>query len=109
VIDSGLERILDYSPASGMNRLNTRSISQDSAVQRSGRAGRLSAGVCYRMWTAEQQPRLLKHASPEILHSDLSSLVLELANWCMAAQTHTASITSNAIESCKLPMIFLSG
>ena len=81
VIDSGLERMLDYSPASGMNRLNTRPISQDSAVQRSGRAGRLSAGVCYRMWTAEQQPRLVKHASAEILHSDLSSLVLELANW----------------------------
>lgn len=81
VIDSGLERVLDYSPASGMNRLNTRSISQDSAVQRSGRAGRVSAGVCYRMWTAEQQPRLIKHASAEILHSDLSSLVLELANW----------------------------
>jgi len=81
VIDSGLERILDYSPASGMNRLNTRSISQDSAVQRSGRAGRLSAGVCYRMWTAEQQPHLAKHVSAEILHSDLSSLVLELANW----------------------------
>ena len=81
VIDSGLERMLDYSPASGMNRLNTQSISQDSAVQRSGRAGRLSAGVCYRLWTAEQQPRLLKHASAEILHSDLSSLVLELANW----------------------------
>jgi len=81
VIDSGLERMLDYSPASGMNRLATRSISQDSAVQRSGRAGRLSAGVCYRMWTATQQPHLLKHAPPEILHSDLSSLVLELANW----------------------------
>jgi len=81
VIDSGLERMLDYNPVSGMNRLNTRAISQDSAVQRSGRAGRLSAGVCYRMWTAEQQSRLLKHASAEILHSDLSSLVLELANW----------------------------
>ena len=81
VIDSGLERMLDYSPASGMNRLNTQSISQDSAMQRSGRAGRLSAGTCYRMWTAEQHPRLLKHASAEILNSDLSSLVLELANW----------------------------
>jgi len=81
VIDSGLERVLDYSPASGMNRLNTRSISQDSAEQRSGRAGRLSAGICYRLWTAEQQPRLLNHAPAEILHSDLSSLVLELANW----------------------------
>ncbi|WP_038248420.1 ATP-dependent helicase HrpB [Ghiorsea bivora] len=81
VIDSGLERMLDYSPASGMNRLNTQSISQDSAVQRSGRAGRLSAGVCYRMWTAEQQSHLAKHAPAEILHSDLSPLLLELANW----------------------------
>jgi len=81
VIDSGLERMLDYSPASGMNRLNTQSISQDSAVQRSGRAGRLSAGVCYRMWTAAQQSHLAKHASAEILHSDLSSLVLELSHW----------------------------
>ncbi|MDX8388168.1 MAG: ATP-dependent helicase HrpB, partial [Ghiorsea sp.] len=81
VIDSGLERMMDYSPASGMNRLNTQSISQDSAVQRSGRAGRLSAGVCYRMWTAEQQSHLAKQTSAEILHSDLSSLVLELANW----------------------------
>jgi len=81
VIDSGLERLLDYSPASGMNRLKTQQISQDSAEQRGGRAGRLSAGVCYRLWTAQQQPRLLKHASAEIMHSDLSSLVLELANW----------------------------
>lgn len=81
VIDSGLERVLNYSPASGMNSLDTRAISQDSAVQRSGRAGRLSAGICYRMWTENQQLRLLKHASPEILHSDLTPLVLELANW----------------------------
>jgi len=81
VIDSGLERTLQYNPSSGMNRLVTQSISQDSAVQRSGRAGRLSAGICYRLWTAQQQQRLLKHSIAEILHSDLSTLVLELANW----------------------------
>lgn len=81
VIDSGLERIAEYSPASGMNSLKTQFISQDSARQRSGRAGRLSAGVCYRLWTAQQQQRLIKHARAEILHSDLSNLVLELANW----------------------------
>ena len=81
VIDSGMERLLDYSPSSGMNRLKTQLISQDSAEQRSGRAGRLSAGVCYRLWTAQQQHRLLKHSIAEILHSDLSTLVLELANW----------------------------
>ncbi len=81
VIDSGMERTLQYNPSSGMNRLITQNISQDSAVQRAGRAGRLSAGVCYRLWTEQQQQRLLKHATAEILHSDLSSLILELANW----------------------------
>jgi ATP-dependent helicase HrpB len=81
VIDSGLERVLQYDPSSGMNRLITQSISRDSAEQRSGRAGRLSAGICYRLWTAQQQQRLIKHSIAEILHSDLSTLVLELANW----------------------------
>lgn len=81
VIDSGLERIMEYSPASGMNQLKTQFISQDSTEQRSGRAGRLAAGVCYRLWTAQQQQRLQKHSIAEIEHSDLSSLVLELANW----------------------------
>ncbi|TLS66167.1 ATP-dependent helicase HrpB [Mariprofundus erugo] len=79
VIDSGLERILDYSPASGMNRLKTQAISQDSAEQRRGRAGRLAAGTCFRLWTAQQH--LMKHAMPEILHSDLTSFMLELAHW----------------------------
>ena len=81
VVDSGLERVLQYNPSSGMNRLITQFISQDSAAQRSGRAGRLSAGVCYRLWTEQQQKRLLKHSIAEILHSDLSSLVLEISNW----------------------------
>jgi len=81
VIDSGLERILEYNPASAMNCLKTHFISEDSATQRSGRAGRLSAGVCFRLWTSQQQQRLLKHSLAEILHSDLSTLVLELANW----------------------------
>ena len=81
VIDSGMERTLQYNPSSGMNRLITQTISQDSAIQRAGRAGRLSAGNCYRLWTEQQQQRLLKHSSAEILHSDLSSLILELANW----------------------------
>ncbi len=81
VIDSGLERALQHNPSSGMNRLITQSISQDSATQRSGRAGRLSAGICYRLWNEPQQSRLAKHSLAEILHSDLTTLVLELANW----------------------------
>jgi ATP-dependent helicase HrpB len=81
VIDSGLERVLEYSPASAMNQLRTQFISADSAKQRSGRAGRLAAGHCYRMWTESQQQRLKRHSTAEILHSDLSTLMLELANW----------------------------
>lgn len=81
VIDSGLERTLQYNPSSAMNSLTTHFISEDSADQRSGRAGRLAPGVCYRLWTAQQQQRLVKHSLAEILHSDLSSLVLELAHW----------------------------
>lgn len=81
VIDSGLERVLQYNPSSGMNSLKTHVISENSADQRAGRAGRLMAGVCYRLWSIQQQQRLVKHSLAEILHSDLSTLVLELANW----------------------------
>ena len=81
VIDSGLERVLEYNTSSGMNGLETRFISKDSAEQRSGRAGRVEAGISYRLWTAQQQQGLIKHSAAEILHSDLTSLVLELANW----------------------------
>ncbi|HEX5637105.1 MAG TPA: helicase-related protein, partial [Gammaproteobacteria bacterium] len=81
VIDSGLQRESRFSPGSGMNRIDTVFISQDSADQRSGRAGRLSAGKCYRLWTESQHKKLARHNSAEILISDLAPLVLELAKW----------------------------
>ncbi|MDQ1363251.1 MAG: ATP-dependent helicase HrpB [Pseudomonadota bacterium] len=81
VIDSGLQRESRFSPGTGMNRIATVFISQDSADQRSGRAGRLSAGKCYRLWTENQHKKLVRHNSAEILISDLAPLVLELANW----------------------------
>jgi ATP-dependent helicase HrpB len=81
VIDSGLERQARFDPGSGMNRLDTVFISRDSADQRSGRAGRLGPGKCYRLWTPAQQQRMARHATPEILRSDLAPLVLETVNW----------------------------
>jgi ATP-dependent RNA helicase HrpB len=81
VIDSGLERQARFDPGSGMNRLETVFISQDSADQRSGRAGRLGPGKCYRLWTVGQQQRMAHHSSPEILRSDLAPLVLETVHW----------------------------
>ncbi len=81
VVDSGFGRTAKFDPKSGLTRLQTVQISKDSADQRAGRAGRLSAGVCYRMWSETTHSRLQEHLVPEILEADLASLVLELANW----------------------------
>jgi ATP-dependent helicase HrpB len=79
VVDSGLERFVSYDAASGMNRMRTRMITEDSAVQRAGRAGRTQRGVCCRLWHAAK--RLVPHAHPEIVQSDLAPLLLELSKW----------------------------
>ncbi len=79
VIDSGLERRPRFDPNSGMTRLDTVMISQASAEQRRGRAGRLCEGVCYRLWPQGQH--LLPHAAAEIVEADLAPLALELARW----------------------------
>ena len=79
VIDTGLMRVPRFDPASGMTRLTTLSVSQASADQRCGRAGRLEAGVCYRLW--HEDKHLLAQGEPEIKEADLAPLVLELAQW----------------------------
>ncbi len=81
VIDSGLTRRLQYDPSTGMNRLMTVSVSQASAVQREGRAGRLGPGICYRLYSRHAYRAMVPFAPPEILISDLAALVLELAVW----------------------------
>ena len=79
VVDSGLHNVSVFNPFSGMNKLESQFISQDSATQRAGRAGRLSAGKAYHLW--HKSKILLKHDTPEILSADLSQLLLELALW----------------------------
>jgi ATP-dependent helicase HrpB len=81
VVDSGFGRSSRFDPASGLSRLETLRISKDAADQRAGRAGRLSSGTCYRMWTKATQERLADHRVPEIMEADLCSLVLELTKW----------------------------
>lgn len=81
VIDAGRMRIPRFSPRTGMTRLETVTVSRASADQRRGRAGRLGPGVCYRLWTAEENSRLEAQSIPEIRAADLVSLVLELAVW----------------------------
>ena len=81
VMDGGLTRTLRYDPATGMNRLVTVPVSRAAALQRKGRAGRLGPGICYRLYSPHAFASLVPYAPPEILVSDLSSLVLELASW----------------------------
>ena len=79
VIDSGLMRQSAFDPNVGFDRLSTRKISAASATQRTGRAGRLGPGECYRLWSESESLR--SETQAEILRADLSSLVLELAQW----------------------------
>ena len=81
VIDSGLMRVPRFSPSTGMSGLVTLPLTQDRAEQRRGRAGRVRAGVCYRLWTEGQQQSRPKKMMPEILETDLCSLVLTSAAW----------------------------
>ena len=81
VIDSGLSRVPSFDPRTGMSRLETRRLSRASAEQRAGRAGRLTDGVCYRLWSESQNNELLAFSSPEIAQADLASLCLQLQRW----------------------------
>lgn len=79
VVDAGLARVPRYDPRSGMTRLETVRVSQASADQRRGRAGRTAPGVCVRLWDEATQASLPVRAIPELLESDLTPLALELA------------------------------
>jgi ATP-dependent helicase HrpB len=79
VIDSGLAREPRFDPNSGFSRLATVLISQASADQRAGRAGRVAPGWCYRLWHKGERLDLAR--TPEIFTVDLAALALELASW----------------------------
>jgi len=81
VIDSGLARVPRYEPDVGLTRLETVRVSRAAADQRRGRAGRTEPGVCYRLWDEPQTGSLEPYTRPEILSADLSSFVLDLAQW----------------------------
>jgi len=81
VVDSGMRRHAEFDPATGMSRLVTGRVSQAAADQRRGRAGRLSEGDCYRLWSEGTHASLSPQTPPEILHADLAPLALELACW----------------------------
>lgn len=81
VIDSGLARVPRYEPDVGLTRLETVRVSRAAADQRRGRAGRTEPGVCYRLWDEPQTGSFDAYTRPEILSADLSSFMLDLAQW----------------------------
>ncbi|HZS11828.1 MAG TPA: ATP-dependent helicase HrpB [Nitrospirales bacterium] len=81
VVDAGLMRVPRFDPGSGLTRLETLRVTQDAAEQRCGRAGRIEAGVCYRLWTTAEHQALAARRVPEILEADLVPLRLETAVW----------------------------
>jgi len=81
VVDSGVARVPRYEPDIGLTRLETMRASRAAVDQRRGRAGRTEPGVCYRLWDEPQTASLAAYTQPEILSADLSSLVLDLAQW----------------------------
>lgn len=87
IIDSGWQRVPRFDPPSGLTRLETVRVSRASAEQRSGRAGRLGPGVCYRLWGEGTQRGLIPYNAPEILEADLMPLALELAQWGISDAT----------------------
>ncbi len=81
VVDCGLARVPRYEPDIGLTRLETVRAARAAVDQRRGRAGRTEPGVCYRLWDEPQTASLEAYTRPEILSSDLSSLLLDLAHW----------------------------
>ncbi|HMM67275.1 MAG TPA: ATP-dependent helicase HrpB, partial [Dokdonella sp.] len=100
VVDTGLAREPRFDANSGFSRLQTVNISQASADQRAGRAGRLGPGVAYRLWP--QSRRLDASRTPEIAQVELSQLMLELKAWGSAAMNWLdappAGASAQAIE-----------
>ncbi|MGB7542296.1 MAG: ATP-dependent helicase HrpB [Burkholderiales bacterium] len=90
VVDSGMARVPRYEPDIGLTRLETVRASRAAVDQRRGRAGRTEPGICYRLWDEPQTASLAAYTQPEILSADLSSLVLDLAQWGVSDPTTLA-------------------
>jgi ATP-dependent helicase HrpB len=78
VVDSGLARKASFDARRGINTLLVERISQSSADQRAGRAGRLRPGCCVRLWTERDQASRVQHDPPELHRVDLAETVLQL-------------------------------
>ena len=81
VIDSGREKTQRFVVARKLNQLSEQFISKASSIQRAGRAGRQQAGICYRLWSQEQQQFLQENTPAQITQVDISQTLLVLLEW----------------------------
>jgi len=79
VIDSGLARVKRYSLRNKVTQLQIEKIAQAAAAQRAGRCGRVAAGVCVRLYDADDFAARPKYTEPEILRSSLAAVILRMA------------------------------
>ena len=93
VVDCGRARRARFDAGSGMSRLVTERVTKAEAEQRRGRAGRVRAGVCYRMWTQAEEGGMPLFPLAEIESTDLTGLVLELAQWGVDTPRDLAFLT----------------
>jgi ATP-dependent helicase HrpB len=101
VVDSGVARVPRYEPDIGLTRLETVRASRAAVDQRRGRAGRTEPGVCYRLWDESQTASLAAFTQPEILSADLSSLVLDLAQWGVSDPAQLAFLDAPPVPALK--------
>jgi ATP-dependent RNA helicase DHX57 len=78
VIDSGRVKETQYDPETNLSRLVETSVTRAAARQRRGRAGRTQAGVCYKLYTRQQEENMAKFPIPEILRVPLESISLSV-------------------------------
>ncbi len=78
VIDAGLARVAAFDPRRGIDTLHVRPISQASAEQRAGRAGRTAPGRCFRLWSESSHARRERFTAPEVRRVDLGEAMLLL-------------------------------
>ncbi len=109
VVDSGMARLPRYEPDIGLTRLETVRASRAAVDQRRGRAGRTEPGVCYRLWDEPQTASLAAYTQPEILSADLSSLVLDLAQWGVGDPSTLAFLDSPPVPALKEAQSLLRG
>jgi ATP-dependent RNA helicase DHR2 len=99
VVDSGRVKVKQFRNRLGLDSLLVKAVSQSSADQRKGRAGREAAGKCYRLYTASEYLALEKHNIPEILRCDLAQAILAMQARGIDDVVHFPFLDTPKVES----------